>query len=562
MTNESLPKDQQAQCINDFFANIGSSLDAKFGSNIILPKNNKLPQGDKLNIDGISQPEVLKLVSTISVYKSSGIEDVSSRVLKNFLELANREITALYNNVLNSGIFPDKWKIATVTPIPKVPHASNPTDLRPISLLPVPGKLLEKYITTKIESYLEGKNFFTDSQNGFRKGRSTADAMSSYLDALLDDLNKAKTGLAVYLDVRKAFDTINHKILMAKLEGCGMGAGLCKLLENYLSNRKQRTKLNNVTSDLRSVTTGVPQGSTVGPVMFIIYINDLANTLNHARSFMYADDTVIYCADLESRVARKHMQLDLNRVQEWCQDNRLSLNVSKTKVMSFMSDHKRKRCPKFKLYMCGNVIDEVENYKYLGTTLDNRLNGDAQCSKTMQLLGMKIRTFSRIRNFLSTNAALTVYKSTILPLLDYNDHFQMLWNTDKLKRLQKLQNWALRVVYCNRLPKLDEAELHSEANLLMLRHRRALHLLVSMYHRSSKPHFLDKRDIATRQFDKIKFKVINPVIKKAFKSPCYLGAQLWDLLPRETQTAPSTISFKQRIKRHVAAGLFDRVLPG
>ena len=169
-----------------------------------------------------------------------------------------------------------------------------------------------------------------------------------------------------YLDVRKAFDTMNHKKLIAKLKHCRLGVGLCNLLENYVQNRKQRIKLNNVTSDLKSVTTGVPQGSTFGPVMFIVYINDLAKVLEHAHSYTYADDTVIYCFDLDNRVARKRMQSDLNRVQEWCRNNRLSLNVNKTKVMTFMSDHKRKRCPEFKLYMCGNVIEDVDDYKYLG----------------------------------------------------------------------------------------------------------------------------------------------------------------------------------------------------
>ena len=137
----------------------------------------------------------------------------------------------------------------------------------------------------------------------------------------------------------------------------------------------------------------------------------------------------------------------------------------------------------------------------------------------------------------------------------------MLWNCDKLKKLQNLQTWAHRVVHCNRIPKLDEAGLHSKANLLMLKHSCALHLLMSMYHRSRKPDYLDECNLATRQFDKIKFKVTKPVIKKAFKSPGYLGAQLWDLLLLDSQTAPTSVSFKSKVKRHIAAGLFYKTLP-
>ena len=259
----------------------------------------------------------------------------------------------------------------------------------------------------------------------------------------------------------------------------------------------------NCISDLKSVQVGVPQGSTLGPIMFIMYINDLPGNLNHSKALMYADDTVLYCSNSSSKVVRKKMQSDLNNVERWFQENRLSLNVSKTKIMTFMSDHKRKSRFEFKFFMKGNLIEEVDKYKYLGVLLDNRLSGDAQYAKTMQTLGWKIKTFGKIRKFLDTNAALTVYKSTILPIIDYCDQFQLLWNAEKLSKLQKLQNWGLRVVFNSSPVKLDEAALHEEAKLTLLKHRRTLHLLINMFHRSKLVSYLDRRDIATRQFDKI-----------------------------------------------------------
>ena len=558
VNNESLPREQQAQVINDFFVSIGEELAAGFdGSDEPVP--DVFGERERLEVRHITQIEVLKLIDNISVYKSSGIEHVSSRVLKDFMSIVSRELTQLYNNILDQGIFPDKWKIATVTPIPKVSNAVNPSDLRPISLLPVPGKLLEKYISLSIENYLEASNFFSDSQNGFRKGKSTSSAMASFLDDLLSNLNESKTCVAAYLDVRKAFDTINHHRLLKKLRAAGIGDGLCLLLENYLTNRKQKTKLFGNVSDLKSVTIGVPQGSTVGPLMFIVYINDIPKALEHAKPLMYADDTVLYCASKNNKEVRKNLQCDLNNIERWCKVNKLSLNVSKTKIMTFMSDHKRKTFTSFKFYMKGKVVEEVEYYKYLGTCLDNRLNGNVQFNKTLQVLGLKLRTFGRIRRFLSTDAALAVYKSMILPLLDYNDHFQELWNADKLNKLQKLQNWGLRIVYFDREPKLSEMEMHSEAKITKLKYRRIHHIVNIMYHRSKKDYYLDKRDLPTRQFTKIKFKVINPNIKSAFKSTNYLGAQLWDMLPYDVQTAPTYNLFKYKVKKHIAAGLFNNM---
>ena len=363
-----------------------------------------------------------------------------------------REITYLYNRILQTGVFPDRWKIASVTPIPKVANAKSPTDLRPISLLPIPGKLLEKLITSKIQNYLENKNSFGDNQNGIRKGKSTSSALTTFLDDIISGLNDSKTSIVAYLDFQKAFDTINHKILLNKLKRAGLGVKLLSLLENYLSGRKQKTKVHGATSELMPISVGVPQGSTLGPIMFIVYINNLTSVLQHCKCLMYADDTVLYCSHDKEKSVRKSMQSDLDKIQAWCFQNRLTLNVKKTKIMTFMSDHKRKRYKKFRMFMIGKDIEEVENYnysfllpqyliyKYLGTEIDNKWGGDEQFSKLTQMLGYKLSTFGKIRRHLTIKAALAVYKSMVLPVIDYNDHFQFLWNKNKVDRLQKYQN--------------------------------------------------------------------------------------------------------------------------
>ena len=552
VSRNALPKSQQAQEINDFFASIGRKLDSKFKEPVVLDE--VLFNGEPLEIDPISQVEVLGLVRHISVYKSSGMDNVSSRVLKDFLTLASREVTLLYNRVIQSGVFPDKWKIATVTPIPKVQNAEDPTDLRPISLLPIPGKLIERYITKQITDFLENQEFFTDNQFGFRKSKSTVAALTTILDDVISQLNNMEYSLVAYLDFKKAFDTINHKILINKLEKAGLGPNLIALIKNYLSGRKQKTKLFSEVSTLKPVEIGVPQGSTIGPLMFIVYINDLDTVLQKCNHCMYADDTVLYCSNASRKLVRKNLQMDVDRVQKWCDANRLTLNVTKTKVMSFMSDHRRKHCNKFKIYMKGTLIDEVENYKYLGTTLDNRLNGDPQYNKLLRSVGYKLATFSKIRKYLNTRAALTVYKSTILPIIDYNDYFQFLWNAEKTRKLQKIQNWGLRISLSGQ--RFNEIEMHSSARLDLLEIRRICHLLSVMYYRSKDARYLDGRRLPTRQFDKIKFKVINPGVKKAFKSPNYLGSRLWDLLPRDTQASPTIHQFKAKIAHHVEDGLF------
>ena len=188
------------------------------------------------------------------------------------MTLASREITLLFNSDIETGFFPDKWKIATVTPIPKVQNATHPTNLRPISLLPVPGKLLEKYITKQITYFLEENNYFAENQFGFRKGKSTTGALTTILDDIIAQLNNVEYSLVAYLDFQKAFDTINHDILIRKLQNAGLGENLLMLVNNYLSGRKQRTRLYSAVSTQMPVSIGVPQGSTRGPLMFNVYI--------------------------------------------------------------------------------------------------------------------------------------------------------------------------------------------------------------------------------------------------------------------------------------------------
>ena len=184
------------------------------------------PNLDVLDIGNITQVEVLQLIDTVSVSKSSGLDNISSRFSKDFLRLAAKEVTQLYNDILGSGVFLDKWKIATVTPIPKVSNATEPNELRPISLLPIPGKRLEKHVTIEIQNYLKNNNLFVENQNGFRWGKSTASALARFLDDIVNDVNDAKTW--------KPFDTLNHEILLDKLRQV--------YGRNYLTNGKQKIK--------------------------------------------------------------------------------------------------------------------------------------------------------------------------------------------------------------------------------------------------------------------------------------------------------------------------------
>ena len=167
-------------------------------------------------------------------------------------------------------------------------------DLRPITLLPIPGKIVEKLIHDQIKAFYEGTSYFTEAQNGFTKNKSTTNALSILLDDVLRAMAQGCATLALFLDFKKAFDTINHAILLEKLARSGVGPRGVSLIKNYLDNRQQRTTINGQVSSLREIVTGVPQGSSLGPLLFLIYINDLPHALSDTGTILFADDTVLY----------------------------------------------------------------------------------------------------------------------------------------------------------------------------------------------------------------------------------------------------------------------------
>ena len=443
-TDESHVGENLPTYINSFFANIGSKLANEIMARVTVTEANTFNAPMNNDTDGITNvtitvDEIRDVLKVLDVNKSSAIENLRSMVIIDDCYGVTERFAKLYNGSLTHCVFPDKWKYSTVIPLPKIPNPKTASDMRPVSLLPLPGKILEHIISKRLKRYMEVNGILTNKQHGFRKGKSTISAIIELLDKIYNNINSKLDSYIVYLDLKKAFDTVSHTLLLQKLKSIGLDTNTVYWFNSYLIDRRQQTRLNNFYSDYQPVTYGVPQGSVLGPTLFIIYINELADEIECDLIF-YADDTVIFGHDPIL------LQNELKKVHEWCEVNLLTINCKKsqwmkTKIIERNDDTNV-------LFKLGEKpLGKVNEYKYLGLTIDTKLNFATHRDNLINRVNLKINFFRKIRKFITIQSASLIYKATILPILEYAD-FIFDQNIQYInEKLQILQNQALYTVY-------------------------------------------------------------------------------------------------------------------
>ena len=277
--------------INTYFTEIGPKL-SKLNNSVWRPIFPVVES--RLSEFNTTEEEVLKLIKDIKIHKSSGFVEINSRVMKDAFEYLAGQVTHLLKCSLDTQIVPEGWKEATIVPIPKDGNLTLVENYRPISLLPLPSKLLEKIVHRNISEYLDHNNILTEIQGGYRKNHSTIQTIGTLTDDILRERNVGRNTLAVFIDLKKAFDTVDHSILLRKCDRYGIVGKAGIWLKHYLTDRKQCTLANGTKSPKTNITCGVPQGSILGPLLFLLYVNEIEYICKHSKVLLYADDTVLY----------------------------------------------------------------------------------------------------------------------------------------------------------------------------------------------------------------------------------------------------------------------------
>lgn len=412
---------------NEYFVGVTQKLAAKFtcaGDSFIPHKR----IANSIFIFPISPTEIFNAINSIANKNSPGSDGVGAQLIKNCIYSLLTPLEILFNLSLTKGIFPDVLKNAIVVPVFKAGISSQISNYRPISILSAISKILELIIKNRIIDFLTKNHFFSDRQFGFLPGRSTDGALMSHITDIVNSTEKNNVTVALYLDITKAFDTVDHDILLEILSNSGLRGPLLSWFSTYLKNRKQTVRIGDVLSTPLEITSGVPQGSTLGPILFLIYVNELLELKISGRIFSFADDTaVLFSAKSKLQLVDK-IRNDLNILTSWFWSHKLYPNLLKTKVMSFgfqkidlnnlLKLHISPSCFGSPSCECP-FLEQVSQIKYLGLILDEKLNWEHHSGYLQGKLRKLNFMLYHTRRLLSRKHLIRIYKVLYEPILRY-----------------------------------------------------------------------------------------------------------------------------------------------
>ena len=380
-----------AESLNDFFVNIGTFIKAKIPkAKESFSKYLKNSNDKSIFLSPCTPIEIMLIIKDMTSSKACGPNSISTNLLIDFSEVLASPLSCIINMSLKAGVFPS-------CPIHKKNEMSKCENYRPISLLSNISKIFERVMYSRLDHFLSTSEIIYKFQFGFRKQYSTNHVLLSIVEQIRRALDSKIFTCGVFIDLEKAFGTVNHKILLSKLKHYGIRGIANKWFSSYLSNRHQSVSLNGASSSSLPVTCGVPQGSILGPLLFLIYINDMNTAMEFSTTYHFADDTNLLYFHKSIDVLRKRLNKDLALLCNWLCANRLSLNAEKTEFIVFRPPS----CKTFErvtLKLHHSKLFESSKIKYLGIILDNKLNWKAHTIELAKKLSRAVGLLYKIRN--------------------------------------------------------------------------------------------------------------------------------------------------------------------
>ena len=461
MRRSSQMTDKVAETLNSYFTNAVKELDINDGntevpyeenmgyinymihkyrnhSSIIkIKENTKTRNKFKFSKTNLENIEIK--IAELNINKPTTFNNIPAKILVEYSDIYSKYIQNFYNNSISECIFPDPMKMADITPVYKKEDKTDKKNYRPVSILPSISKIFERIMYEEISQYMN--NLFSPYLCGFREGYGTQHCLLIMIERWKKALDKRNIAGALLTDLSKAFDSLNHGLLIAKLEAYGFSLASLSLISSYLSGRKQRTKVNNSFSNWSDLTLGVPQGSILGPLLFNIYINDMFYFVDDNNVTNYADDTTPYNIGRNVHALLDNLLIDTSVLLKWFEDNFFKLNADKCKLIVTNHDDD------VTINVGGETIIGQKSVKLLGVKLDNKLDFNEHITDLCKKANSKLHALARISHFISEDKLRVLMKAFIESQFSYCPLVWMFHSRTINNRINALHEKALRLVY-------------------------------------------------------------------------------------------------------------------
>lgn len=505
----------------------------------------------------ITESSVLKFMEKLPSKSSLDVLNWDSKLMKDAKLQLTPILTYLFNKSQKSSTIPDDWKLARVSPVYKgAGSKSEMVNYRPISSISHIGKLMEKCVNEQLRKYLENHQFISPDQSAYRPNHSTTTSLHRVTEDWLESINDGDVIVACFLDIKKCFDTINHQILLKKLNFYGIKGKELEWFRSYLHNRKIIVSFKNAKSNPKLMTIGIPQGAVLGPLLFIIYANDLSNFVNNNTLNQFADDALLYAAGKNLQEAQCKVQEGLNGVSNWYSGNDLGLNTTKT--VGMVIRNRITEDDKITLKINNTIIKQVTDTAYLGTQMDETLSFKQHMIYLNRSVQPKLVALRKLKPILPNDTLIKVYKSTIEPVIDYTSTVWGSSGKHVVDKAQRLQNMACRIITGNYdFRNTRGIDLVNKLEMQTFEQRLQYNYSVLMYKilHGISPNYLSdlvvmEQDVHDYQLRGHELDIYLPKVnvEKYRQSLMYSGGQVWNNLNNHLKNINTVNTFKRQYK--------------